>query len=179
MWYPEFPALLGILELSSALPHVVLVIPGIMRNSWTQLLPIWYRELPALWGILELSSCPFGTGNSRHYEEFFSWAFAHLVLGITGIMRNSLAELLPIWYRELPALWGIYKISKNIDRTLFWLSKIKTRSLRSNSKNIERILFWWAKIKTCNLSKNVKIDPQEYVLQGFSLPLLSTKTPKT
>ena len=146
MWYPEFPALWGILELSWALPHVVLVIPGIIRNSWTQLsstpfctgssrdyeeflswaithllpgipgimrnswvelLPIWYQEFPALWRILELSSCPFGTGNSRHYEEFLSWALAHLVPGITGIMRNSWVELMPIYCREFPALWAI------------------------------------------------------------------------
>ena len=43
----------------------------------------------------------------------------------------------------------------------------------------ERALFWWAKIKTWTLSKHVKIDPQEYVLQGYPLPLLSTKTPET
>ena len=43
------------------------------------------------------------------------------------------------------------------------------------SKNIERILIWWGKIKTRTLSKNVKIDPQEYVLQGSPLPVLSTK----
>ena len=47
-----------------------------------------------------------------------------------------------------------------------------------NSKNIERTLFWWAKIKTWTLTKNVKIDLQKYVLQGFPLPLLSPKTLK-
>ena len=69
-------------------------------------------------------------------------------------------------------------------------------TIYKNSKNIERTLFWSAKIKTRTLSENVKIDPQEYVYQGsppstikknpqeyvyqgFSHPLLSTKTPKT
>ena len=36
-----------------------------------------------------------------------------------------------------------------------------------------------AQLKTRSLSKNVKIDPQEYVLQGSPLPLLCTKTQKT
>ena len=38
-----------------------------------------------------------------------------------------------------------------------------------NSKNIERTLFWLAKIKTQTFSKNVKKNPQEYVYQGSSL----------
>ena len=45
-----------------------------------------------------------------------------------------------------------------------------------NSKIIERTLFLWAKIKTRSLPKTVKIDPQEYVYQGSTLALLSTKT---
>ena len=52
-------------------------------------------------------------------------------------------------------------------------------TIYKNSKNIERTLFCWAEIKTQILSKTVKIDPQEYVLQWFPLPLLCTKTPKT
>ena len=92
----------------------------------------------------------------------------------------------------------IYKNSKNIERTLFWCAKIKTRSLSKNvkktlrntfirgpppstiyknSKNIERTLIWCAKIKTRTFSKNVKIDPQEYVYQG-SPPLLSQNLQK-
>ena len=64
-------------------------------------------------------------------------------------------------------------------------SFVKIRNSRSpstiykNSKNIERTLFWSAKIKTRTLSENVKIDPQEYVYQRFPLSLLSTKTPWT
>ena len=60
-----------------------------------------------------------------------------------------------------------------------WRARLPRSTIYKNSKNIERTLFWWAKIKTWTLSKNVKIDPQEHVLQGFPLPLLSTKTPKT
>ena len=51
-------------------------------------------------------------------------------------------------------------------------------TIYKNSKNIERTLIWYAKIKTRTLPKNVKIDPQEYVYQG-SPPLLSTKAPKS
>ena len=47
-------------------------------------------------------------------------------------------------------------------------SSVAPFTIYKNSKNIERTLFWWAKIKTRTLSKNVKIDPQEYFLQGFS-----------
>ena len=39
-------------------------------------------------------------------------------------------------------------------------------TIYKNSKNIERTLFWWATINTRTLSKNVKIDPQEYVIRG-------------
>ena len=46
-----------------------------------------------------------------------------------------------------------------------------------NSKNIEQTLFLWVKIKTRTLTKNVKIDPQEYVLQGS--PYNAYNTPKT
>ena len=71
--------------------------------------------------------------------------------------------------------------------TIYYLQKLQKyrtipppSTIYKNSKNIERTQFWWARIKTKTLSKNVKIDPQEYVLQGFPLPpLQSTKTPKT
>ena len=39
-------------------------------------------------------------------------------------------------------------------------------AISKSSKNIERTLFSWAKSKTLSLSKNVKMDPQKYVLQG-------------
>ena len=35
-----------------------------------------------------------------------------------------------------------------------------------NPKTIERTLFWWAIIKTRTLCKNVKTDPQEYLIRG-------------
>ena len=54
---------------------------------------------------------------------------------------------------------------------------VSPSTMYKNSKNIERTLFRWTKIKTRTFSKNVKIHPQEYVLQG-SPPVLSTKTPK-
>ena len=90
----------------------------------------------------------------------------------------------------------ISKKSKNIERTLLWWAKIKTRTLSKNVKIDshsgvppplcyllrlqKRTLFWWARIrwaktKSRTFSKNVKIHPQEYVLQGSPLPLLSTK----
>ena len=57
------------------------------------------------------------------------------------------------------------------------LTVVPPSSIYKDSKNIERTLFWSAKIKTRTLSKNVKIDPQEYVIRGPSL--VSTKTLKT
>ena len=54
----------------------------------------------------------------------------------------------------VPPLSTIYKNFKNIERTLFKLSKMKTRSLPNT----------------------VLIDPQEYVYQRSTLALLSTKT---
>ena len=51
-------------------------------------------------------------------------------------------------------------------------------TIYKNSKIIERTLFLWAKKKMRSLHKKVKIDPHEYVYQGFPLSLLSTKTPK-
>ena len=56
-----------------------------------------------------------------------------------------------------------HKNSKNLDNELGYHPLLSTK----NSKNIERSLFLCAKIKTRTLSKNVKIDPQKYVLQGF------------
>ena len=51
-------------------------------------------------------------------------------------------------------------------------------TIYKNSINIERILFKLSKMKTRSLSKSVKIDPQEYVLLGSPLYLLTTKASK-
>ena len=104
-----------------------------------------------------------------------------------------------IRFKGVPPPSTMYKNSKNIERTLFWMAKLKTRSLPKtvkidpqeyvyqvfphsiiykNSKNIERTLFLWAKAKTRTLSKNVKIDPQDYVYQG-SPTIMPIETPKT
>ena len=86
---------------------------------------------------------------------------AHLVPVIPGIVRNFLAELLPIWYRELPALWGILYLSSCPFGTGYY-------------RDYEEFI----KTPKTYITSSV-IDPQEYVLQGFPLHLLSTKTPKT
>ena len=73
-------------------------------------------------------------------------------------------------------------------------ARLLPSTIYKNSKNIEQTLFLCAKIKSRTLSKNVKIDPQEYVYQGFPpimpkklqkhrnelgyYPLPSTRTPK-
>ena len=50
------------------------------------------------------------------------------------------------------------------------------RFLKKCGLDIERTLFWWATINTRTFLKNVKIDPQVYVIRGPP-PLLSIKTP--
>ena len=80
-----------------------------MRNYWADVLAVYYREFPGLW------------------ETVVSWGFGHLLPGIAGILRNCcllsfwpftnrnsrpseellLLEVLPDYYRESPALWGI------------------------------------------------------------------------
>ena len=91
------------------------------------------------------------------------------------LFRNSSKYTLRNTFSRGPPPSTIYKISKNIERTLFRWAKIKTRIFRNtfyrgppppllstkvkNSKNIERTLFRWTKIKTRTFSNFVKIHP--------------------
>ena len=54
---------------------------------------------------------------------------------------------------------------QNRPSELRW-SGVPPSTIYKDSKNIQRTQFWSAKIKTRTLSKNVKIDPQEYVIRG-------------
>ena len=91
--YQKFLVVWGIIcwaELLVLVPGI----PDIMRNYCVELFPDWYREFPALWEIIELRTCPLGSGNSWHYEEWFficgSRALILCYRRIPGIIRNYL-----------------------------------------------------------------------------------------